>query len=139
MKNSFVKLILISGAAMGTVLWGQSADQSAPMPQAAAPVHHQTTPEQTLKHLTKKLALTSDQQNQLMPILTDRQQQVTAIQSDTTLTKKEQHAKLAAVRSDAESRIRMVLTDTQRTAYDEMKQEQRERAKAQRMTTVQNP
>jgi protein CpxP len=139
MKNTFVKLILITGAAMGTVLYGQSADQSAPAPQAAAPVRHQVTPEQTLKHLAKKLALTSDQQNQLLPVLTDRQQQISAIQSDGTLTKKEQHAKLVAVRSDSESRIRMVLTDTQRTAYDEMKQEQRERAKTQRMTAVQNP
>ena len=138
MKNTFVRLILISGAAMGTVLCGQNADQSAQAPQASAPVRRQATPEQTMKHLTKKLALTSDQQSQLLPILTDRQQQVSAIQSDTTLTKKEQHARIVALRNDAESRIRMVLTDAQRAAYDEMRQEERERAKEHK-ASVQNP
>jgi hypothetical protein len=43
-----------------------------------------------------------------------------------------------AVRSDAESRLRNALTDTQRAAYDQMVQEARERAKAKKQGTVSN-
>jgi len=140
MKITFARLILISGAAMGTLLCAQTADQSAPapVPQATTPAHHTATPQQTLDRLTKKLTLTADQQSQLLPILTDRQQQVVGINNDTTLTQKQRHAKLLAVRNDAESRIRAVLTDAQRTAYDEMQQEARDRAKSRKSTAAPN-
>ncbi len=105
MKNTFAKLILISGAAFGTALMAQTPD--APPPQ----VHHAANPQQQLNRLTKKLALTADQQSQLLPILTSRDEQVSTIESDTTLTPK---------------------------AYDQMVQEERERAKARKQATVSN-
>jgi hypothetical protein len=132
MKNTFAKLILISGTAFGTALMAQTPD--APPPQ----VHHAANPQQQLNRLTKKLALTADQQSQLLPILTSRDEQVSTIESDTTLMPKERHAKLMAVRNDATSRLRNVLTDTQRAAYDQMVQEERERAKARKQATVSN-
>jgi hypothetical protein len=45
---------------------------------------------------------------------------------------------LKAVRSDSEAKLRNVLTDTQRAAYDEMQQEARERAKTRKQSTVSN-
>jgi len=131
MKTTFAKLILISGAAMGTLLFAQAPEQS-------APVHKAANPQQQLNHLTRKLALTADQQSQLLPILTSRDEQVAGINSDTTLSPKERHAKLMAVRTDSESRLRNVLTDTQRAAYDQMQQEARERAKAKKQGAVSN-
>jgi len=131
MKITFAKLILICGTAAGTLLVAQTPDQP-------APVHKAANPQQQLNHLSKKLALTADQQTQLLPILTSRDEQVASINSDTTLTPKERHARLVAVRSDAESRLRNALTDTQRAAYDQMVQEARERAKAKKQGTVSN-
>jgi periplasmic protein CpxP/Spy len=140
MKNTFAQLLMISVAAAGTLAFAQ--DQSTtPAPQTApatAPSHHVATPQHELNHLTRKLALTGDQQNQILPILTDRQQQVNSIYGDTSLSKKERHAKLMAVRNDSESKLRNVLTDAQRTAYDQMKQEEHERAKAKTQGTVSN-
>jgi Spy/CpxP family protein refolding chaperone len=136
MKDTLVKLALISSAAFGTLLFAQTPDQTQPPP--AQPQQHVVNPQQQLNHLTKKLALTADQQSQILPILTDRQQQVSSINSDTTLTQKERHAKLKAVRSDSEAKLRNVLTDTQRAAYDEMQQEARERAKTRKQSTVSN-
>jgi hypothetical protein len=131
MKTTFAKLILISGAAMGTLLFAQTPDQP-------APVHKAANPQMQLNHLTRKLALTADQQSQLLPILTARDEQVASINSDASLSQKDRHAKLMAVRSDAEARLRNVLTDTQRAAYDQMQQEARERAKAKKQGTVSN-
>jgi protein CpxP len=107
----------------------------APGGNAAAPqeqTHRTVDPQKQLDHLAKKLALSADQQGQILPILTDRQQQIAAINSDTTLTEKQRHAKMKAVRSDSESRLRNVLTDTQRASYDQMQQQARERAQARR-------
>jgi septal ring factor EnvC (AmiA/AmiB activator) len=131
MKATFATIILFSSLAMGGALCAQTPDVSAPQ-------HRPANPQQQLNHLTRKLALSADQQSQLLPILTDRDQQVSSINTDSSLTPKERHAKLVAVRNDAQSRLRGVLTDTQRAAYDQMQQEARERAKTKRLTSVSN-
>lgn len=136
MKNTFTKLTLISVAAVGSLFAAQAQNE-----QPAAPTmqegHRAPDPQKQVNRLSKKLALTADQQNQILPILTDRQQQVETIMNDTSLTERERRAKLKAVREDSESRLRSVLTDTQRATYDQMKQEARERAKTRRQTTTQ--
>jgi Spy/CpxP family protein refolding chaperone len=131
MKTTFASFILIS--ALSGVLFAQTPD-SAPPP----PPHHDANPQQQINRLTKKLALTADQQSQILPILQNRDQQVSAIYNDATLSQKDRHARLSAVRNDAQSQLRNVLTDTQRAAYDQMEQEARERAKAKRQTGVSN-
>jgi len=114
-------------------------DQPAQTPApVAAPAHRPADPNRQLKMLTNKLALTADQQSQILPILTDRQQQIASIQSDSTLAKKAAHAKMKAVRLDSESKLRAVLTDTQRAAYDQMQADNRERERNRKQTSV-NP
>ena len=139
MKNSFLRFALLSTAAIGTVLAAQQApsDNPAPPPPQAQP-RHTVDPQKQLNHLSKKLALSSDQQNQILPILTDRQQQAAAIDSDSSLDQKQRRAKLKAVRSDSESRLRNVLNDNQRSTYDQMQQQARARTQERRQTTVQN-
>jgi hypothetical protein len=55
MKTTLAQLILISGAAFGTILMAQAPDPPAQ--------HRQANPQQQLNRLTKKLALTADQQS----------------------------------------------------------------------------
>jgi Spy/CpxP family protein refolding chaperone len=65
----------------------QAPAQEAPAP-AAAPEHgghRQMDPEKQLANMTKRLNLTADQQNQIRPILTDRQQQMATLRADTSL------------------------------------------------------
>ena len=131
MKNSMIRFALLSTAAIGTILATQSSTDNPPAPQnqAQPAPRRPMDPQKQVSHLTKKLALTTDQQNQILPILTDRQQQMASIASDTTLDQKQRHDKMVAIRNDSESRLRNVLTDTQRASYDQMQQQARDRAR----------
>ena len=135
MKTSLVKFTLATFAVLGTLAFAQSPNEPTPATPPAS--HHMVDPQKQVSRLAKKLALTADQQNQILPILTDRQQQVSTIMNDSTLSQADRHAKLKTVRSDSETKLRSVLTDTQRTAYDQMQQEARERAQTRRQGTVQ--
>ena len=134
MKTSLAKLTLISFASLGSLLAGQAP--APPAPAAAPQTHRAVDPQKQLNHLTRKLALTGDQQSQILPILTDRRVQADSINGDAALTQKQRYAKLKAVRGDSESRIRNILTDTQRAAYDQMEQQARDQARTRRRTST---
>ena len=76
--------------------------------------------------MTKKLKLTADQQNQILPILTSRQQQMESIRNDASLSAQDRRAKFRAVREDSDTKIRAVLNDDQKKTYDEMQQQMHE-------------
>jgi hypothetical protein len=103
---------------------------AAPLPQeapAVAPASHRADPSQQLRRLTKKLNLTSEQQDQLLPILTDRQQQMTAVLNDSSLSAQDRHAKLRALRGDSDSKINAVLNDNQKQQYQQMREHHKQR------------
>ena len=102
-------------------------DQSAQGSQQAE--RHHADPNQQLSRLSKKLNLTADQQNQILPVLTARQQQMQSIWSDNSLSREDRQAKMRAVREDSNTKIRAVLTDSQKQTYDQMQQQMREREK----------
>jgi hypothetical protein len=133
MKLRLASLTLSAVLAAGSLVALPVQDQP---PQA--PAHRPADPNRQLKMLSNKLALTADQQSKILPILTDRQQQIASIQGDSTLSKKVAHAKMKAVRSDSESKLRAVLTDTQREAYDQMQADNRERERNRKQISV-NP
>lgn len=89
-------------------------------------------PNRQLKRLTKRLNLTSDQQNQILPILTNRQQAMESIRSDSSVAPQDRHEKMRAVREDSDAKIRAVLTDSQKQTYDQMQQQMREREQQRR-------
>jgi hypothetical protein len=45
---------------------------------------------------------------------------------------------MKTARNESEAKLRSVLTDTQRTALDQMQQDARDRAKARKQSTVSN-
>jgi hypothetical protein len=112
------------------IIFGAGLAPAAPLPQeapAVAPTSHRADPSQQLRRLTKKLNLTSEQQNQLLPILTDRQQQMTALLNDGSLSAQDRHAKARALREDSDSKIKAVLNDNQKQQYQQMRQHRRQR------------
>jgi hypothetical protein len=112
------------------VILGARLAPAAPLPQdapAVAPANHRADPRQQLRRLTKKLNLTSEQQDQLLPILTDRQQQMTALLNDGSLSAQDRHAKARALREDSDSKIKAVLNDNQKQQYQQMRQHRRQR------------
>lgn len=104
----------------------QSQDQSAAPQNRQWGGHHEADPNKQVEHLTKKLKLTSDQQNQILPILTSRQQQMEGIHNDSSLSPQDRRAKFQAVRDDSETKIRAILNDDQKKTYDQMQQEMRD-------------
>jgi hypothetical protein len=103
---------------------------AAPLPQeapAVAPAGHRADPSQQLRRLTKRLNLTSEQQDQLLPILTDRQQQTTALLSDSSLSAQDRHAKTRALRGDSDSKIKAILNGNQKQQYEQIREQHRQR------------
>ena len=111
------------------VIFGAGLASAAPLPQetpAVAPTNHRADPNQQLRRLTKRLNLTSEQQNQLLPILTDRQQQMAALLNDGSLSAQDRHAKARTLREDSDSKIKAVLNDNQKEQYQQMRQHHRQ-------------
>jgi len=136
----FIGILLCTGLVMA-----QSPDQNqpqntnAPTAQSAPPAQHRTPdPARQAKHLGKQLGLTSDQVNQLTPILADRQQQLEGVRSDTTLTPQDRREKVRGIMDDSKTKIEAVLTDPQKQQYEQMLATQRERRR-QRMQSQQQP
>jgi len=110
------------------VIFGAGLAMAAPLPQetpAVAPAGHRADPSQQLRRLAKKLNLTSEQQDQVLPILTDRQQQMTALLNDGSLSAQDRHAKARTLRDDSDSKIKAVLNDQQKQEYQQMREHRR--------------
>jgi Spy/CpxP family protein refolding chaperone len=84
-----------------------------------------------LKTMTDKLNLTADQQAKIKPILEDSRTQMQAVMKDDSLSQDDRRAKMRGVRESTNSKIRDVLTDTQKKQFDEMQQQMRDRARQQ--------
>lgn len=116
----------------------QAAGQTAPAQNKSEGGHRQFDPQHQLQMMTKRLNLTSDQQNQILPILSNRGQQMESLRSDSSLSAKDRHAKMRSIREDGDAQIRAVLTDSQKQTYDQMQQQMHEREQ-QRREERQNP
>lgn len=108
------------------------AQAPAPTPEAGQPPHRQMDPNRQIKMLTKRLNLTEQQQGQILPILTDRQQQAENIRNDSSLSPKDRHEKMQSVREGSEMKLKAVLTDSQKQTYDQMRQQMRDRMRQRR-------
>ena len=124
MRNTVCTLALTGLLAFGTA--GIALAQSDTTPNTTAPSQgrvahgHQLDPNRDLAHLTKKLDLTQDQQSQIQPILTDRDQQLNQLWQDTSMSRADKRAKSQQIRDDSDSKIRAVLNDDQKQKYSNM-------------------
>jgi protein CpxP len=75
-------------------------------------------PDKTLDHMTKRYDLTSDQQNQIRPILQDQQQQMQSLRGDTSMSREDKMAKMRSMHQASQQKIEAVLTDDQRKKFD---------------------
>jgi protein CpxP len=87
-------------------------------------------------NLRQRLALTRDQQSQFRAINQDRKAQLSSVQGDTSLSPSARKQKVKAIRADAETKIRAMLTETQLAEYDQIKRERHEEALRNRQTAV---
>jgi periplasmic protein CpxP/Spy len=119
--SGLLTLGMAGGAAM-------AQDMSAP-PQQGGPGggRHGMDPEAQLKHLTKALDLTSDQQAQLKPMLDAQHQQMEALHQDQSMSREDRFAKMKTIREDSKTKIEAVLNDSQKQKFEAMQERMHDR------------
>jgi periplasmic protein CpxP/Spy len=83
--------------------------------------------EHQVEFLTKKLNLTPDQVTQVKAIDDDSRAQMTALRQDSTTPQADKRAKMMDIHKASQDKIRAVLTDDQKTKYDALQAQMRER------------
>lgn len=128
MRKTLCTLALTGLLSLGMTAFAQ--DQSTPSntpPPMHGPRRQMMNPDKQLEHLTKTLDLTSDQQNQIKPILESQQQQMMQLHQDTSLSRDDKMAKAKSLHEDTTSKIEAVLNDQQKQKYEAMQQKMQER------------
>jgi protein CpxP len=77
--------------------------------------------------LTKRLDLTPDQVTQVKAIDDDQMKQSAAVRNDSSLEQDARRSKMMDIRKASQDKIRAVLTDDQKTKYDALLEEMRNR------------
>ncbi len=73
-----------------------------------------------VKHLTKELNLSEDQQTKVKSILQDQQKQMSSLKQDSSLSPEDRRAKFEEIKKNASQQIRAVLNEEQQKKYDEL-------------------
>jgi periplasmic protein CpxP/Spy len=132
MKNQFLAIALGGMLALGAqaALYAQDQTQttgSQQQGQWGQGHRHHMDPQQQLQHLTKVLDLSADQQAQILPILTDRQQKMQALWQDQSLSRQDRHVKAQAIQQDTTTRLEAALNDQQKQKFEAMRAKMQER------------
>ena len=127
MRSKFAALALSGFLAFGatSAIYAQTTDGQQQGHWGGG--HGRMNPDAQLQHLTRALDLSADQQNQIKPILEDRQQKMQALFQDQSLSREDRHSKVQAIRSDSTAKIEAVLNDQQRQKFEAMQQRMQER------------
>lgn len=131
--KTFASRFTLLALALSTVCLAPAAfaqdSSSAPSNSSpsAAPMHAAPDPQKQAAHLSKKLGLSDDQTSKITAIFQNRQQQIAAARSDSSLSKQDLHAKMHSIQQDSDSQINAVLTPDQQTQYANMKQQKHQR------------
>jgi protein CpxP len=119
-------LPLILSLAVSMPMWAQSSSTDQNQPSGTTQSrewrgHKMPTADEQLQHMTKVLNLTDDQQAKIKPILEERQQKMSALMQDNSLSREDRHAKFQDIRSSSSQQIRAILTPEQQKKMDEMR------------------
>jgi periplasmic protein CpxP/Spy len=129
LASRFALLALaLSAASLASTAFAQdSAPANAGSSSSAMPKHAAPDPQKQAARLTKRLGLSDDQSTKIATILQNRQQQVAAARSDSSLSPQDRRAKVHSIQQDTDSQINAVLTPAQQTQYANMKQQMKQR------------
>lgn len=114
---------LCSGALSALPMMAQDAAPAAP--QAGSRAGRMQG--RQLEMLTEKLNLTADQQTQVKAIDEDTMKQMMAVRNDTSLSQDDRRSKMMDIRKTSQDKIRGILTDDQKTKYEALQAEMRQK------------
>jgi Spy/CpxP family protein refolding chaperone len=143
-KSLVVTAFLVALLSLGVAAFGQD-DQNAPPPPPRSDqpsgqpsesgmgrqMGHRQMPsvDDQIKHLSKKLSLSDDQQAKIKPILEDQRKQMETIHSDSSLSREDRFSKMQELRKSSDDQIKSVLNPDQQKNFEKMRDEQHERMK----------
>ena len=129
-----LKAVLVLGAALAFgAVSAYAQDQPA---QGEGGGHHhkgggdRQNPDKMAARMAQQLNLSADQTAQLKPILAERQQQVQALRSDSSLSEDDRRAKAKQIMTDSNGKIMAILNDQQKQQFQQMQSERMAKAKA---------
>ena len=99
-------------ALSGTLAFAQSTTTT-PGPEGKHFHHHRPNAQQEAARLSTKLNLSSDQTAKLEPILADRDQKMSELWSNTSLSPDEKKAQMRTIRQNVKEQLATVLTADQ--------------------------
>ena len=126
--------VRIAAAALSAVLgalpapaWTQApaAPAPAPLTSAAQP----PTAAQIVERLSVKLSLNEEQRTKILPIISERREQLMALRSDTSLGRLRKGRKMKVILEDADHRIDALLDPHQKQQYAQLKEQMHAQAK----------
>jgi hypothetical protein len=89
-------------------------------------------PQAQLKRMTKQLNLTADQQQQILPILQDRDKQMSDLRQNSSVSPQDRHSQMRSIGDTTNQKIEAILNDTQKQQYEAMQAKQRQRMQERR-------
>jgi periplasmic protein CpxP/Spy len=132
LRSSMVRVaVLAIGATALSALPAMAQDPSAPPPPQDQAGPRQGGPGgmrgNQVEFLTKKLNLTPDQVTQVKAIDADTMNQMKALHEDTSVAGPDKRAKMMDIHKASQDKIRALLTDDQKTKFDALQAQTRER------------
>jgi len=122
-RRTLLTVVLSGALGLGMTAVAMAQDTTDPS-QTQSPMQgrrgrgQQQSPEQQLAKLTQELGLSSDQQQQILPLLQDQQQKIRALAMDSSLSMEDRRTQVQAIRKDTNSQIEPLLTDEQKQKFE---------------------
>ena len=82
-------------------------------------------PAHQLERLTRELNLTSDQQEKIKPLLTERQQKMQTLMQDQSVSQEDRRAQMRTIMEGTNNSIKENLNDDQKQKFDAIRQRMR--------------
>jgi protein CpxP len=90
--------------------------------------HHQRpSVDDQVKHMTKALNLTTDQQSKVRNILEEQRKQMDQLRADSSLSQDARFGKMHDIHQNSSTQIKALLNPDQQQKFDQMEQERRDR------------
>jgi Spy/CpxP family protein refolding chaperone len=118
-RNSFKLLSLLVAGLFACSALAQVTDPNKPVGSKVDKA------DKKLDKMTKKLELTTDQQNKIRPILQDEENQIQAVMKNNILSREQKKEQIKAVSQSTKEKIDPLLTPDQREDFDKMKKEKK--------------
>ena len=127
MKKNAIRF-LVAALALAMLSLPALAQGSSATPAGEGQGQHHGMPsvDERVQHMTKALNLSDDQQTKIKAILTDQRDQMMSLKQDTSTAPTDRRAKFQEIHQNTQQKIRDVLTDDQKTKFDQMQERHRE-------------